>query len=585
MVTPNSSTAPQFHYDRSELVLLLMPTGRDSIVTSACLHEAGIGTQACTTLEDFCAAIYTTAMGLIAIEALSHKALIFLIDALQHQPIWSDFPLLLLTRHLSSSQTIWQLVQRLAAIGNVTLLERPLNRVALLSSVHVALRARRRQYGIRYLYEELQQRIIAQTTTLGMLRDSESRLQLLNETLETRISDRTTALEQQTQRLQQEMAERQRMQEAMFQQEKLAALGTLLANIAHELNNPLAVATMQVNNLYEESDTRTEDLDTLRQALERCNSVVQSFLALARQQPPTRNNVALNAVIGDVLVLLRHALEVDGIALHFAMADDLPFLWADAHQLHHVVSNLITNAHHALRQTTPEARHLTFMTRANMERTQITLEVIDTGPGIPEDLQRRIFEPFFTTKTQETGSGLGLPLCRNIVEGHGGSIAIFSQPEHGTRVSITLPAAPTGFQLPVTAEKAAEQIHPTQHHGTILLIDDEPGMQQALQRLLRRSGHVIVTAANGYEGLAALEKQTFDIILCDMRMPVLDGPGFYRELERRSPHLLSRIVFLTGDVLSQGSETFFTRVGCPHLSKPFKISEVRQVIQQILAAQ
>ena len=145
--------------------------------------------------------------------------------------------------------------------------------------------------------------------------------------------------------------------------------------------------------------------------------MVQSFLALARQQPPTRQAVALNAVIGDVLVLLGHALEVDGITVQLHLADDLMPLWADANQLHHVVSNLLTNAHDALRQTAPP-RHLTLTTAASADRTQVLLTVTDTGPGIPEDLQRRIFEPFFTTKSQRGGSGLGLPLCRSMVEGH-----------------------------------------------------------------------------------------------------------------------------------------------------------------------
>ena len=217
------------------------------------------------------------------------------------------------------------------------------------------------------------------------------------------------------------------MQEALFQQEKLAALGTLLANVAHELNNPLAVAAMQLDNLYEAwgAGAWTDDLATLRQAIERCSSVVQSFLALARQQPPTRQAVALHAVIDDVLVLLRHALEVDGITVHLDLAEAVPLLWADPHQLQHVVTNLLTNAHHALREAAPP-RSLRLTTAATADRTQVTLTVADTGAGIPADLQRRVFDPFFTTKPQGVGSGLGLPLCRTMVEGHGGTIQLVS---------------------------------------------------------------------------------------------------------------------------------------------------------------
>jgi CheY-like chemotaxis protein len=124
---------------------------------------------------------------------------------------------------------------------------------------------------------------------------------------------------------------------------------------------------------------------------------------------------------------------------------------------------------------------------------------------------------------------------------------------------------------------------PTQR-GAILIIDDEPSIQQALRRLLRRSGHAITTATNGMEGLAAVSARAYEVILCDMRMPVLDGMGFYRELERRYPHLLSRVIFLTGDVLNPEAEVFFAQVGNPCLLKPFKAQEVRRAIQQMLAA-
>jgi two-component system NtrC family sensor kinase len=412
---------------------------------------------------------------------------------------------------------------------------------------------------------------------------AEQALQQACAELERRVAERTADLQQAHDDLRHEMTERHRMQDALFQQEKLAALGTLLANVAHELNNPLAVAVMQLDTLQEEwgAGPGTEHLATLRQAVERCSSVVQSFLALVRQQPPTRSAVALNAVIHDVLALLGHTMEVDGITVHCQLAEDLPQLWADPQQLYHVVVNLVTNAHQALRPTAPP-RHLTLTTAANAERTQVTLAVADTGPGIPEDLQRRVFEPFFTTKPPGVGSGLGLPLCRNIVEGHGGTIHIASQSGQGTTVVVTLPVAAADVQEPAAApELAASASAPP---GAILLIDDNPGIAQGLRRLLQRNGHDITTAANGHEGLAALQERSYDVILCDMRMPDLDGPGFYRELARRHPHLLSRVIFLTGDVLSPEAQDFFVQVDRPRLVKPFHTNEVRRVIQQVLEA-
>jgi signal transduction histidine kinase len=584
VVSREASPGPPPDAGVAEPVLILTPTGRDASLAVACLHAAGVRTHVCHDVEEFCAALDGAAAGLIAEEALPPEALDRLIQALQRQPIWSDVPLMLLTTSATTTEALWQRLQGWgAAVGHVTLLERPLHPGTLLSTVQVALRSRGRQHDIQQLQEELQRRLVEQTAMLGQLHASEQELQHLNETLEQRVTDRTAALAQQTQRLQHEISERQRMQEALVQREKLAALGTLLANVAHELNNPLAVATMQLDNLQEAwgAGAWTEDLAVLRQAVDRCTSVVQSFLALARQQAPTRQAVALNAVIGDVLVLLGHALEADGITVQLHLADDLMPLWADANQLHHLVSNLLTNAHDALRQAAPP-RHLTLTTAAHADRTQVLLTVTDTGPGIPEDLQRRIFEPFFTTKAPHGGSGLGLPLCRSIVEGHHGSLQLTSHPGQGTTVHIALPATAPEVQAPEAApEPAAPALAPGR---AILLIDDEAIIAQSLRRLLQRGGHDVTTAATGLEGLAALDERAYAVILCDMRMPDLDGPGFYRELERRHPHLRSRVIFLTGDVLSPDAQAFFTQVDRPHVVKPFKAQEIRRVIQQVLEA-
>lgn len=561
-----------------EPVLILTPTGRDAAVAVACLHAAGIWTHLCHDVEEVCAAMDAAAAGLLADEALSAPALDVLLAALQRQPVWSDFPMLLLTSSARATEALWQRVQGLGAVGNVTVLERPLTRVTLLSTIQVALRSRRHQHELRQLHDAQQRHMAAQAATLAQLHARDQALRHLTETLEQRVTDRTAALAQQTQRLEHEVTERHRMQEALLQQEKLAALGTLLANVAHELNNPLAVAALQLDNLHEAwgAGAGMDDLAMLRQAIERCSSVVQSFLALARQQPPTRQAVALHAVIGDVLVLLRHALEVDGITVHLDLAEAVPLLWADPHQLQHVVTNLLTNAQHALRQAAPP-RSLRLTTAATADRTQVTLSVADTGMGIPEALQRRVFEPFFTTKPQGVGSGLGLPLCRTMVESHGGTIQLVSQPGHGTTVHVMLPVVAPEQAPEATPEPAA----PAQS-GAILLIDDEPGIAQGLRRLLQRSGHDVTLAANGHEGLAALAERAYAVILCDMRMPDLDGPGFYRELERHHPHLRSRVIFLTGDVLSPETQAFFAQSARPRVIKPFKAEEIRRVIQQVL---
>jgi CheY-like chemotaxis protein len=146
-------------------------------------------------------------------------------------------------------------------------------------------------------------------------------------------------------------------------------------------------------------------------------------------------------------------------------------------------------------------------------------------------------------------------------------------------------AAPVAASAARFPEAAFEPAASSRAQGrAILLIDDDAGMQRALRRILQRDGYDVSTAINGLKGLAALEERTYEVILCDIRMPELDGPGFYREMTRRYPHLVSRIVFLTGDALSPQVEAFFTQVDRPRLLKPFRAQEVRQVIQQVLEA-
>jgi two-component system NtrC family sensor kinase len=379
---------------------------------------------------------------------------------------------------------------------------------------------------------------------------------------------------------QQAMEQLQRQQEALYQSEKLAAMGSLLASVAHELNNPLSVAMVQADLLSTEfkDEALAERVKAINQAAERCMHIVRNFLALARQNPPQRTSVTLNAVVEEALALLAYALRVDDIDVQPQLAADLPPLWADPHQLYQVVVNLVTNAQQALRETSPP-RRLTLTTRYDPARRLAFLEVADTGPGVPLELQQRIFEPFFTTKPPGVGTGLGLSFCKGIIEGHGGSIGVVSEPGQGTMFRVELPAEAAPQAVTAATMPAAQ---PRVEGRAILVVDDEPGITSALALLLGRDGHTVETAANGRLALEKLEVRAYDLILCDLRMPELDGPGFYRELERRHPHLLRRIIFLTGDTLSAPTREFLEGVDGSSLRKPFRAAEVRRAVQEAL---
>jgi signal transduction histidine kinase/ActR/RegA family two-component response regulator len=372
----------------------------------------------------------------------------------------------------------------------------------------------------------------------------------------------------------------QRQQEALAQREKLATMGELLASVAHELNNPLAVIVLQADLLRADagSGSLAEPVAAIVQAATRCERLVRQFLTLARQHPPERTAVALNTLVTETVALLTSPLRVDNVTVHLRLDAQLPPLWGDPHQLHQVLLNLLTNAQHALRAA-PGAREVTVTTQYDPTQQRITLAVADTGPGIPLALQARIFEPFFTTKPPGVGTGLGLPLCRGIVEAHGGTLSVTSTPGHGATFCLTLPLGAVSASTPAPAS-ADEAL--VRRSLTILIVDDEPSLAMGLARLLRRDGHSVDTVANGRLALSQLETRAYDLILCDVRMPELDGPSLYRLLKCQQPHLCQRFIFLTGDTLEPATQAFLEASGAPCLTKPFAITEARRVIQRAL---
>jgi two-component system NtrC family sensor kinase len=372
----------------------------------------------------------------------------------------------------------------------------------------------------------------------------------------------------------------QRQQETLLQQEKLAAMSTILANVAHELNNPLTTILLQAELLGDDvrGGPLAEPVTEIAQAAARCERLVRQFLTLARQHPSERAVVALNTLVAETVELLVYPFRVDNVAVHLHLDDQLPPLWGDPHQLQQVLINLLTNAQQALRAA-PGAREVTCTTQHGPAQHQITLLVADTGPGIPPALQARIFEPFFTTKPSGVGTGLGLPLCRGIVEAHGGTLDVTSAPGHGATFRITLPV---GTMPAPTPTPPSADTDPAVRGHTILVVDDERSLTTGLVRLLERNGHTVDTAANGRLALTMLEARAYDLILCDVRMPELDGPSLYRILERQQPHLCQRLIFLTGDTLEPATQEFLEASGAPCLTKPFPIAEVRRAIQRVL---
>jgi len=369
-------------------------------------------------------------------------------------------------------------------------------------------------------------------------------------------------------------------QEALQQSEKMAALGGLLAGVAHELNNPLSVVMGQTTLLMEsEGDTKTKTrAEKIFKAADRCSRIVKSFLALARRKAPEHKKVDVNAIIHNSLELLSYQFRNENVTLNLQLMEDLPPIIADDDQLTQVFTNLSLNAAQAMRGW-EGPRNLTIKTKIKDNDSIILISVIDTGPGVPPELIKKVFEPFFTTKGGSGGTGVGLALCLNIIESHGGRMALEDTPGGGATFHISLPvAADTTQAKPEDTDIPSEAVAKLR----ILLVDDEVELAQTLADLLEPEGHDIDLAANGAIAIEKLRKRPFDAIISDLRMPVLDGPGMYAEFKKSMPEYLNKIIYVTGDTLSTHVHEFLSSTPVPVIEKPYRLRDVRQALLKML---
>jgi len=372
-----------------------------------------------------------------------------------------------------------------------------------------------------------------------------------------------------------------RQREALHQAEKISAFGSLLAGVAHELNNPLSVVVGRATMLAETDlePTVASGIAKIRAAAERCAAIVKTFLAMARQQPPERVHVRIDALIDSSLDLLAYGLKSSGIRVVKTLPPDLPGTMADPDQLMQVFSNLLINAKQAM-DDWHGPRELSIAPRYDREASKIQIMVSDTGPGIPEETLRRVFDPFFTTKHVGAGTGIGLAVCRGIVEAHGGTITAENRESGGARFVVTLPviADAAHHDDSMLAEDPEEA-----GRNRLLIVDDEVEIRSMLSEILATDGPVVEEAVDGRDALARLSEKRFDLVISDLIMPVLDGAGLYDELCRRHPDVVKRLVFITGDTLSPATRQFLKRAKRPGIEKPFVPEEARSVVRHALS--
>ena len=419
-----------------------------------------------------------------------------------------------------------------------------------------------------------------------------------------------------------DITERKQLQAQLLQAERLSSMGTLAVGVGHEINNPLTYVLHHVETLvtdlprigaaYERfcaavrekvgptlfAELAGEDLALLTPAsldvatqrakeacegAQRIRDVTRSLSLFSRSESTALSAIELTQPIEAALKMAANEIRLRARVIRDF--GEVPAVWASEGRLAQVFLNLLVNAAHAIAEGHADANAIEIRTFA--EGDNAFVEVSDTGCGIAPEHLGRVFEPFFTTKDVGHGSGLGLPICRNIVTQFGGDIHVESAVGQGTKVLVRLPVqSKNASTLPATAGAAvvADVAVPDARRGRILVIDDERAICRMMTQVLG-ANHDVVTATSGREARALLEKDVaFDVIICDLMMAEVTGMELHTWLAKREAGLASRVVFVTGGAFSPGAEAYLNSVTNPRLGKPFEMAKLRSVVAATIEA-
>ncbi|HVE51747.1 MAG TPA: ATP-binding protein, partial [Ramlibacter sp.] len=381
-------------------VLIHAPRGRDGAVVQTVLGGQGMHALVCASEDELMAALSEGAAAVILTEEALPQLMSDqrLIDWLQNQPPWSDFPFVVLATKREGRRPDKDF-RSLHSLGNLVLLERPLNAETLASAAESAVRARRRQYAAREHLDELKRTRIE--------------LERLNGELEDRILRRTKELASANDRLMKEINERERAQAALTQVQKMEAIGRLTGGIAHDFNNLLHVVNMNLElvSLYAKEEKVKPVVDRAKSAARRGARLTNQLLSFARSQSLMPKLTRVN----QLLLGMKDLLEISvgsGVEVVFDLCEEDASVVLDPSQLEMAVLNLAVNSRDAM----PEGGKLKITTgtryldddRDLPEGDYVLFSVCDTGSGIPSNVLPKVFDPFFTTKPVGRGTGLGL---------------------------------------------------------------------------------------------------------------------------------------------------------------------------------
>jgi signal transduction histidine kinase/ActR/RegA family two-component response regulator len=555
-------------------VLVHAPRGRDSSVVQSVLGANGLTSHVCQSRPELLRQMEQgAAAAIVTEEVLTDEVQDQQLDGaldqwLQQQPPWSDFPFIVLATKQAPRRSI-QALAMLHRLGNVILLERPLDAQTLASAANAAVRARRRQYAARQHLEELS--------------DARGVVERLNRELEDRIVARTKELAGANDRLMREIAERERAQSALLQSQKMEALGRLTGGIAHDFNNLLHVVNISLDIIGRfATDAKVSAVaKRAKDAIGRGSALTGQLLSFARNQSLLPTQVDINALLKGMKELVAVSAGPT-ISLRWNFSDKQPWALLDANQLEMAVLNLAVNARDAM----PNGGSLTISARMSRGTgtslppgDYVVVSVSDTGEGIPPQLLSKVFEPFFTTKPVGTGTGLGLSQVYGFAQQSGGLAVVKSELGAGTSVEIYFPAVAPPSQTEQAAE-AVRDIVGSVSAQRVLVVEDDAEVRRVIVESLSLIGYEVAEAENGISGLAALKRSPPDLLVVDYAMPDMTGAELIVLARERIPDL--PVVLATGyaDMAEVGRVVGTQSV----LLKPFDISTLAKAASVALNA-
>ncbi|MBD8530759.1 MULTISPECIES: response regulator [unclassified Massilia] len=556
-----------------ERILIFAPHGRDAQVMCAMLTRDGFGCATVDSVGNFTASIAAGAgAAIVAEEALQGADTAPLRAWLEAQPHWSDFPFVVLLNR-SVGVPADGARTRLGELGNVILLERPLNAQTLRSAATSVLRARRRQYQARDV-------LLDRERTAASLRHSQQALVHLNETLEARIDERTRALAQANDRLMNEVIERERVQAAMVQLQKMEAIGRLTGGIAHDFNNLLNVVqgSMDLILLMSKDEAAKKRAEVARRACQRGGKLTSQLLAFSRNQSLDLRPLDVGTLFEGVRELVTTSLGAS-IRLSFEIADPSTSIMADMNQMEMALLNLAINARDAMDgggQLRFHAGAATPPSGLLPPGDYVRIAVTDSGAGMPPEVAARVFEPFFTTKGVGKGTGLGLSQVYGMAQQSGGAARILSEQGVGTTVEIWLRAAGSGADtLPAAAAAVAASPRPGVR---ILVVEDDDFVRESMVESLEALGHTVAQAPHAEAALLELRRARPGLIITDYLMPGMTGAELVLRARAELPGV--PMIIATGYADMKAIEQV---IGDDMLlRKPFQLNELAAIVERAL---